>query len=60
MHPTVRRQGENLHHCCGAAALEVALIDDPSVDLHAELAHPAHQHRHGHTIAEQTGCSLER
>jgi hypothetical protein len=52
MHPTVRSERENLHHRSGAAMLKVALIDDPFVDLYAERAHQAHQHRHVRTVTQ--------
>ena len=52
MHPAVRGQRENLHHRGGAATPEVALIEDPSVDLHAERAHQPHQHRHERTVTQ--------
>ena len=32
--------------------LKVALIEDPSVDLHAERAHQPHQHRHERTVTQ--------
>jgi hypothetical protein len=58
MQPVVPRQRQQLHHRGGAATLEAVLIDDPTINLHAERAHQAHQHLHHRTLTPTAKAPL--